>query len=171
MIFEKADGLAIYQSCFTSINGTSTVLAGIHESWKQTADTINHHGHTFFLTKEAKAFRAMANSAIIEYPSLLGLQGDEEGIALQNLSNSASYCRGTHCDAHDGTLKNCSPKWSKDAFFANILRDEKAFLRIEDLGSEVQYRCLACRNCAACRKGGSLEAISLPRKLRTRLTR
>ena len=58
-------------------------------------------------------------------------------------------------------LKNCNPKWSKDAFFANILRDEKAFMRIKDLGSEVQYRCLACRNCRACRKGGSLEAISL----------
>ena len=47
------------------------------------------------------------------------------------------------------------------AHFNSIVRDEKDYFAIEELGTKTEYRCVACRNCHRCRQGDSLEKISL----------
>ena len=65
----------------------------------------------------------------------------------------------------DVSLLNVKPDkdLQKDSlsYGIKILKCQKAFENIENAGTEVNYRCISCRNCADCKKGERIELISL----------
>ena len=46
-------------------------------------------------------------------------------------------------------------------FRAASIKKSKLFEMAENAGSEVNYRCIKCRNCAECKKSGEVQCISI----------
>jgi hypothetical protein len=59
-------------------------------------------------------------------------------------------CDHCHCNDASSSLE-----------MYNISSEERKLWKVEELGTESPYRCITCRNCTQCKKGDTLEAISL----------
>ena len=72
-------------------------------------------------------------------------------------------CSNNHCGKHKKEKDWLMPdNWdimSSDAY--NVSKDETKLWQVENLGTEITYRCIACRNCCKCRDGDLNEAVSL----------
>ena len=156
-IFSLPCGLAIYKSRFTSTAGSRGILAGPHESWMRALQTGGVAGFSFFLTQEARAYKASSNA--------LMFRKDPGYITKEDLAQECGTrprCIADHCPTHAETNSwSYDTNWDLAAHFNSVVRDEKDYFAIEDLGTVTEYRCVACRNCARCRQGDSLEKVSL----------
>ena len=71
-------------------------------------------------------------------------------------------CTSTHCNQHSKDFGWSAPvHWDVSKFLLNLRTDIDQFENLEDIGTEVSYRCLRCRNCSSCRNGETLEKTSL----------
>ena len=72
-------------------------------------------------------------------------------------------CSDNHCGKHLKSKDWLIPEtWdivSSDAYSVN--KDETKLWQVENLGTEITYRCISCRNCSKCRDGDLNEAVSL----------
>ena len=75
-------------------------------------------------------------------------------------------CKKSHCSTHSSDKDWMAPNhWNVDNYFTNPRAEVSSFDGLEDIGSTVEYRCLRCRNCHACRNGEHLEKTSLEEEL------
>ena len=71
-------------------------------------------------------------------------------------------CTRQHCPRHLEEKDWVTPiEWIIDEGMFTSAQDELKFWQVEDVGSELTYRCISCRNCSRCRDGDHQEAISL----------
>ena len=127
-----------------------------------------------FLTHEARAFYHMAdvdnfsNHALQHgtsdledpevIPDLLVEDEEDDDVVLEFIEE----CDSTHCINHtDGGDWIIPAHWELERTVYGLREDCNRFSEAEDAGSEVTYRCARCRNCALCRDGERLEAVSL----------
>ena len=54
-------------------------------------------------------------------------------------------------------------KFSNESAFVNkrAPKNLRLFEEVENVGTEVTYRCVKCRGCSECKKGGKIESISI----------
>ena len=74
-------------------------------------------------------------------------------------------CEKRHCDRHQGEDWVCPPQWEADARMYTVIQDERRFWESENTGTEADYRCVACRNCAKCRDADQTEKVSLQQEV------
>ena len=148
LIFELDCGLAIYQSQFEGANGSRGIIAGPHESFLRASEVAGQSNYTFFLTAEMRAHRAVSHSLLL-YSGICVSQQNEQN------SPPESHCSQQHCENHTETT------WDKNFHHSNILREEQAFFRSEDIATTNLYRCLKCRKCTDCKNSDRMEAMSL----------
>ena len=90
-----------------------------------------------------------------------------ENNLLRDLLKNCVYapptlCTNSHCSRHDNREDWMAREtWEIGDSSYSILEDEKRFLEAEEAGSEVTYRCVACRNCVKCKDGDNQEKMSL----------
>ena len=150
LIYQREDGLAIYESCFQSKDGNTHILAGPHKSFREENEKLSSN-YAFYFSKETQAHRIMVRS------HTLGLPSDFH--KLQEPPFEGDFCYGNHCYAHrDGMI---TPTGHLSSYHSNILRDEINFEKIQNLGTKSNYRCEACRNCSKCLNSENLEEISM----------
>ena len=72
-------------------------------------------------------------------------------------------CTFSHCSNHgpDNERWIIPSDWDTTTTIYSLRADTSKFLDGEMVGSEIQYRCLKCRNCSQCRKSEVLEATSI----------
>ena len=80
-----------------------------------------------------------------------------EGIPLEPV-----LCGRQHCPKHHEDKDWVTPSsWVVEKGMFTSAQDELKFWQTEDVGSELSYRCISCRNCSRCRDGDHQEAMSL----------
>ena len=72
-----------------------------------------------------------------------------------------STCKQHHCERHKTEMWVSPPEWEGTCSMYTVLQDERRFLAVENTGTEADYRCVACRNCAKCRDSELNEKVSL----------
>ena len=78
------------------------------------------------------------------------------------LDNDGNFCKTNHCLKHELESGWKVPgHWDISHLMFNVRTEADAHENLEDVGSEINYRCLRCRNCADCRKGDFFEKTSL----------
>ena len=76
------------------------------------------------------------------------------------------FCTVQHCDKHQLSSGWTAPEyWNVTDHIFNIKTEADAYENLEDVGAEISYRCLRCRNCADCRRGDLFEKTSLMEEL------
>ena len=76
------------------------------------------------------------------------------------------HCTAEHCDTHlFETGWSVPPEWNVDSYLLNLRSEVDRFENLEDVGANINYRCLRCRNCHDCKNGEFLEETSLQEEL------
>ena len=120
----------------------------------------DHHGHVY-VEDEDKEGQQREESCYIQ--DLTGLDLDKSlNISLPTIDMPSTPCKSSHCIEHVSENGwSAPPEWYVGDFLLNLRTDIDKFENLEDVGTSVSYRCLRCRNCAACRNGESIEKTSL----------
>ena len=165
LIYSLPSGLGIYKSKFASPNGNLGVLGGPHQAWRYSEDAAHILGPRSYLTAEARAYYAQG-LVLRRNLDVLSAENPEILKNENELKPVPDSCVFLHCDKHSHDEGWMVPlTWSLEGTRYNIRTEEYRSSEIENLGTEITYRCIRCRNCNDCRKGEILEKVSLQEEL------
>lgn len=166
LMFTLPCGLGVYKSKFRSSMGHTGVLGGPHQAWVSAVNSSNHVGPHMYLTCEARAY-CFQNQCLKQnlFDLIYSDDGEEEDWLVQNKPMEKTptqfYCTSEHCSKHKDDDWIIEHNWNLDDTIYSLREDESRFSQSQDIGSEITYRCVRCRNCPACRRGDVLEQASL----------
>ena len=157
-VFSLNCGLEIYRTPIKTLSGHHGVLGGPHSSWVRANKKAGFMNPTAFLTAEMRAYRAQCNAlyfhSLPDGPVARELEEEEQADEWQ--------CSGHHCDPHaDDGGWSIPEHWVLAHSMHPTWEERLGFEGADRAGAEVAYRCMRCRNCADCRKGEMVEAVSL----------
>ena len=153
-VFEMPCGLRVYRSCFLSIDGTRGVIGGPHSVITE----LQKHLEGSYLT-----LGTYLSQQLLLYKT--GIQLDPDARLISGAERTEYDIETYECvvEDHDESSRNtvftCVNCGS--VFRAASRKQSKLFEIAENAGSEVNYRCIKCRNCADCKKSGEVQCISL----------
>ena len=152
ILYVLESGLAIHESMFLSAEDCRGVLGGPHPSFRKAAEW-NHTVHRVYNQKHD------APDLLEHVPVVQDLVEDPEDAV-------EPVCEHQHCSKHQQVDTPVPLQWTVGQvhnFSIHETPKDKIlkFLESDEIGSDISYRCPACRNCAKCRNGDTLEAISL----------
>ena len=174
LITNLPSGLGIFRSKIAAPGNRTLVLGGPHPAWNHAIDAANFTSPHAYLSMEARAWYSQANTLKHVYaPVSHACESDEE--EWDNVMGTGwgeevagggevcvDACNNKHCDKHQGRQDWMVPRnWNLDHTAYSLRDSTNRFLEAELSGSEVQYRCLRCRNCNDCKKGETLEPMSM----------
>ena len=140
LLFTLPSGLAIYQAQFAGCNGHQGVLGGPSVLWRDIAQQAHFMGPAAYFVSELKAHKMHCES--LKFVAAL----DEE-----------MY------DGEDDITVECCRRRAMAAHSPNrAIRD---MLMLDELGSEIDYRCQKCRNCYDCKNAEKIESMSLQEEM------
>ena len=182
LLFMLPGGLAIHEAQLKTASGRLGVLAGTHKSWQMAASRAHTMTARAYFTSELRAYQFQCESLHFHDGFVsANVVSDDEVCLDENFSSSVATssensakeefvtwsekpaCTQRHCSQHNDWLNRWRAKtdWELGNAAYSMNQDEAKFWQTEDSGTTNDYRCVACRNCARCRDGGSLEMISL----------
>ena len=179
-LFKLKNGLTIFESHFTSADGTRGVVGGPHSSFTELHKKMNwnHHNVSAYLTDEVREYRDYCR--LSKEVSLLGgptTQFDSE--SLFETPCPSPKCTSTSDNDYPGDSlprkrenfdhENRVPIFSYPSYgFKSLghvgrkqLKRLKMFEEAEAAGTEISYRCVRCRGCPDCKCGARIDCISI----------
>ena len=159
LIYELPSGLRLYKSRLQTPDGHLGVLGGPHEAWTRAAAAANIIGPRVYFTAEVKAMKSM-------YKSLKStLKWDMPCMPDNSVNIEAPVkvqCVDCHC-WEDMLVEGeeCGENLASYSCYQSISSELKRFQAAEDIGGSIEYRCVVCRNCHACKNSDQVETLSL----------
>ena len=166
LVYTHSSGLQLLKSRFHSDPGFPGVLAGPSEWFKST--DIHTSKKSDFLSVAARAFNMITLDRAPEIAvgeEQCEAEPDAQLEALLETEDESSYCSGNHCETHLGESWRVPANWVLNTRAQNIRTKMAKFEELENLGAASDFRCVACRNCADCRRGEFLDKVSLHEEL------
>lgn len=190
-LYSLPSGLTIYRSKFKGFNGIQGILGGPHPCWEHILISSNLMGPCAFLTAEFRAFKmhcstlwdtpSLTHEESVKClpipPSFKEVEEQVPVPILQSTQDSTSLLSAFHQPQVDSAVSsvecNCDCHLLSNPFIdepyayvqflfsAGPSKQLKEFQLLEEIGSEISYRCIDCRNCNNCRKGEEIEMSSL----------
>ena len=147
--FQMPSGLRIYESCFISSDGSRGVIGGPHGVITQIERKLGGSFVSYF-TEQLTLYR---------HGVKLNLDNRLVSGVSQNFADIDHYqcCSAADVEtvsAISYTCDNCG------CAFKSSLK-MKRFEAVENAGSEINYRCVKCRECLECKKSEEVQCISI----------
>ena len=133
-VLRLASGLSLLRSAFKNVDSSDGVIAGPYPKFYD-AERISNYAER----------RCEINPTVQMYGQWI------------NLRNSVPLL-GEKCETHPCSRDTFE---SNDVYLKRKPKVVSIFEDIEKAGTEVNYRCLDCRDCADCKKGPLIENISI----------
>ena len=163
-VFNLPSGLTVYRAQFTSKDGLQGVLGGVHRSFRKAFESSQTLGYQAYVTAEYRAYNIQCT--VLTFKEKLISHEPELQLVESVLGDSDHAaevkCDYIHCSKHEvnsGWL--VTDDWKLDYTLYAVRDMDRLFQDVENLGTEQEYRCVSCRNCAKCRNGDVLERVSL----------
>ena len=165
-LFNLPRGLSVYRALFQGVGGLQGVLGGVHKSWRQALESAQTLGYQAYVTAEYRAYN-VERSTILFKERLCSVEPElEPNDVMIKETEVKVNCSYKHCVKHISDYNWIIPdNWNLDNSFYSIRETDKLFQEVESIGTEQEYRCITCRNCAKCRNGDTLEKVSLREEL------
>ena len=172
LVYLLPNGLGIYSAKIESASGCQGILGGPHKAWREASEASNHMGPRAYFTSELRAYCSQNEvlKSTLNFIEHKRENVEEEEYFTLEESTVETGCSYQHCIKHSTDHGWMIPAdWELDTGPYNIREDGRRFLELETIGSEIEYRCVACRNCNKCRNGDALEKISLQEEIEQEL--
>ena len=159
--FQTDKGLSLHESQFVCPNDECGVLAGPHKSWKHLGETTHLLNRVYF-AESPQISRVEHVPELVEDGEVVELHGDVvDGVGcwVDDGQDGREICEFVHCTVHQDPVWEVPNNWKVHSIFS---KDKVSkFIQGEEMGTSVDYRCPACRNCNSCKSGERLETVSL----------
>jgi len=159
--FQTDEGLSLHESQFICPNDESGILAGPHRSWKHLGETTHLLNRVYYV-KSPETLRIEHVPEHVEELPVVELHGDvvdDAGRWVDVDQSEREICEFVHCTVHQEPVWEIPNNWHVYSLFS---KDKVSkFMQGEEMGTSVDYRCPACRNCSSCKSGERLEMVSL----------
>ena len=154
LLFSLPGGLEIRQALLKSWNGNQAVLAGPHHLWQHVADACSFMGPGAYLSSECKAYRVQCDTLWNNLGPI-----HEEPLKLKPPAHWSLFC---DCgELIENPLVDEDRAVVSAIYSVSAGRQVKEFQLLDEIGSELGYRCIKCRRCNPCKDGENLEETSL----------
>ena len=154
LLFSLPGGLEIRQSLLKAWNGNQAVLAGPHPLWEHVSDASSYMGPGAYLTSEFKAYRVQCDT-LWNNP----VPTHESPVKLQPPTNWSLFCS---CgELIDNPLVDDDRAMISAMYAISGGKMIKEFQLLDEIGAELNYRCVKCRQCNPCKDGELIEQRSL----------
>ena len=166
-LFTLPSGLTVYRALFQGVGGLQGVLGGVHKSWRRALESAQTLGYQAYLTAEYRAY-SVECSTILFKDRLCSVEPVivPNDVVIDGTEEVEVNCSFKHCSKHVSEDNWIVPdNWNLDCSIYSIRETDRLFREVESIGTEQEYRCVACRNCAKCRNGDTLEKVSLREEL------
>ena len=174
-------GLTLFDSMFESYDKTTGVVCGPHPQFTEVNNSAHFSLGMMQSYYSAEALQIVHGSARVGSVPLLGCEQPmfDPDLVKPYLSDSCTRTDIVSANPHSAVLSlkddsaEClfgdrfSGEEGSDKFAHKVYvtsrgpKCAKVFEKVERVGTEVSYRCMDCRNCKECLKGGLIEEISL----------
>ena len=134
LVFTLPSGLSLYRARFKSFSGHQAVLGGPHAAWEAAALAAEHMNPRAYFSSEARAWCVQESWVRLNQDKLVGPLVEEE--------------------------LRCCDQGELEMYKMNCKKEERDFNKVESIGGEVPYRCVACRNCQRCANSEEIEEVS-----------
>lgn len=166
-VYSLPSGLTVYKAVFEGVGGLQGVLGGVHRSWRQALESAQTLGYQAYVTAEYRAY-SVECSTLLFRERLCTVEPDLEpcDVTMTEPEEVKVNCTNRHCNKHVSDCHWIIPDhWNLDNSVYAIHETNRLFQEVESIGTEQEYRCVSCRNCAKCRNGDALEKVSLKEEL------
>ncbi|MCP3664445.1 MAG: hypothetical protein GY696_18480, partial [Gammaproteobacteria bacterium] len=131
--------------------GHDGILAGPHEVWESVMSRSHMMGPAAYLTAEFKAYRyqrdcLFSNNGVIHESDVI-------------LNHQHKIC--PHYFNSTNPMLDDDEEFVQHVFAAGPSKMMKEYQMIDQIGTEMGYRCVKCRVCSECKKGDRIEKESL----------
>jgi hypothetical protein len=159
--YQMRDGLSLHESQFICPEDESGILAGPHKSWKHIGETTHLLNRIYNVRPSVLPRIEHVPEHVLEEDAveLHGDVVDQVGHWVSHERSQREICEYIHCTLHQEAVWEVPKHWEINSVFS---KDKvNRFMQGEEMGTSVDYRCPACRNCTTCKSGERLEMISL----------
>lgn len=161
LLFSLPGGLGLYKAKFRSARGCQGILGGPHQAWKNAKDASHHIGPRLYFTLEARSYLVHSSWVRINQDKF-NPEYYNHSMLPEHEDECIAVCQYQHCSKHSRDSGWTVPtSWEVDDHQYSIRDETRRFTEVNDIGSDIEYRCIACRNCSKCRQGELLEKVSL----------
>ena len=159
LVFELPGGLRLYRSRLEGIEGHLGILGGPSDAWNIASTAAHVLGPRVYFTAEAKAVHAVNISLKTQFKLETPCVPEHVESGPRVVRNLCPEC---HCwEAAIDDIPEVGESVMYTAVFHSISAELRRFQDGENLGTTIDYRCVVCRNCNACKNGEFLEHLSL----------
>ena len=149
--FTLPSGLSLYEAKIRGYGGLQGVLGGPHSVWKSVMANSNFLGAKAYLSSEFKAFDFQCKAL---WCDMGVLHADQPQIV-----SPTGVCY--HPQPHPHPFLDGDSNFVQCIYAAGPGKMLREYQLIDEIGSQLGYRCVKCRNCSVCKKGDFLEETSL----------
>ena len=151
IVLTLPSGLCIMKSVIKGYGGHDGILAGPHEVWESVMSRSHMMGPAAYLTAEFKAYRyqrdcLFSNNGVIHESDVV-------------LNHQHKIC--PHYFNSTNPMLDDDEEFVQHVFAAGPSKMMKEYQMIDQIGTEMGYRCVKCRVCSECKKGDRIEKESL----------
>ena len=138
-VFQLVSGLTIYKSVFKNPDGSDGVVGGTHSTIKLIESQFHGQDLNHFISNQFKVFKMG-----YQINPDIGLLGFKSRV------NEDEAGSGYESDSDDENTPSLCPL-CYHVHAVSVQQKLKQFQEAEDVGIEIQYRCVNCRNCMDCK--------------------
>ena len=164
-LFSLPSGLTIFKSRLKSGNGNQGILGGPHESWARAVQQSHLLGARVYFTHEMRAYVTTACTLTSEFSRIGPKHEDLITVETSTWNEDVEVvnddCYEHHCDLHADKDWKFEGNQMLNMVYTHISTEKKMMEKIDNIGSEVSYRCIKCRSCNDCKKSELLEITSI----------
>ena len=160
LVHEIAGGLRLYKSKLVAPGNHLGVLGGPHSGWSRSNAAAHIVGPRVYFSHNAQAVKSMYLDMKVDLKLEMPCTPDAD--LQESHFTSKVQCVECHCweDVFEERL-DCGENPKVYACFKSISSEYKRFHEAENIGGSIEYRCIVCRNCHACKNSDQIEAMSL----------
>ena len=137
-VWEDPNGLTIFDSCFTSVDGSTGVIGGPHAKFTEINQKWSNNSQSITALFSEKFIQIRSSFQISRGLPLLG----------------SSYLL-------DANFASKGENFSSESSRIKVENKPQIFENVESAGTEVSFRCVDCRNCEKCKNGERVDALSI----------
>ena len=151
-------GLTIYKSKFIGLGGGRGIVGGPHELFDMMEKEFYQQGShlSTFLSNQIR----MYTSGYLVNPDV-GMLGYKDPESLESLDVYENQPTVNLPSLHDPS----SSTFGNGSSFPSVVKQFQLFEAVENVGSEISFRCIDCRDCPKCKEGEHTESISLKEEI------
>ena len=155
LLYTLPSGLALFESKIAGADGQNLVLGGPHSSWNHAASKVNIHTAHVFFSQEMRAFY----HSHMTLTTPMSLMEPEVAPELDVCQQANRYpCLNS---PYQHTNHEAEVFSAPQAEVFNVREAVDRIFSPEIFESEINYRCMRCRNCSDCRNSDRVTEMSL----------